>query len=201
MSGKDKSDLPKKDSDLEPWECCDAWETEAQYFNWIRGAMRKAWCRHPVKITYMNAHRFKAPLGKITFKYPNGTPVWATHCETCGKLFKVGKCEVDHKARAGGCKSWDEFNVWIKSLLHINLESLAIICKPCHYIKSYAEQHDMTFEEARIAKKAIAFMKQKAPAQIKWLEAKGFSSVDTQNETNRKAAYTRYLQATSESKK
>lgn len=196
MSGKDKKTSSKKDCNLEPWEQCpDVWETEAQYFNWIRGAMRKAWCRHPVKISYMHLHRFKAPLGRVTFKYPKGTPVWCTHCETCGKLFKEGQTEVDHKARAGGCKSWDEFNVWIKSLLHINHDSLAIICKPCHYIKSYAEQHDLTFNEAKIAKKAIAFMKQTLPQQVSWFVKHGYKATDKSisNATKRKAAYKQYL--------
>lgn len=186
--------------ELEPWECLpDVWPTQAAYFNWIRGAMRKAWCRHPVKISYMHLHRFKAPLGKVTFKAPKGTMIWATTCETCHKVFKEGQTEVDHKARAGGCKSWDEFNVWIKGLLHINHNSLAIICKPCHYIKSYAEQHSLTFEQAKLAKKVIRFMNQPAGPQIKWLLAKGFSEVDVKNEASRKATYTRYLQAIDES--
>lgn len=186
---------------LEPWmQLPEVWPTEASYFNWIRGAMRKAWCRHPVKVSYMNLHRFKAPLGRVTFKHPKGTPVWATHCETCGKLKKVGDTEVDHIVRAGGCKSWEEFYPWIKSLLHINHESLAIICKTCHRIKSYAEQHNLTFEEAKLAKKVIAFMKQPSSFQRKWLYQKGFGIEDVRNEKARKAAYTRYLKAIEESK-
>jgi len=190
LRGKKKTDPVE----LEPWEQCpDVWSNEKQYFNWIRGAMRKAWCRHPVKVSYMNLHRFKAPLGKRTFKHPEGQMIWATTCETCNKVHKVGNTEVDHIVRAGGCKSWDEFNVWIRSLLHINHASLAIICKPCHRIKSYAEQHDLTFYEAKLAKKVIAFMKQSAGKQIAWLTAKGFSAVSVSNAKNRKAAYTRHL--------
>lgn len=195
MRGKKKTDPVE----LEPWEQCpDVWANEKQYFNWIRGAMRKAWCRHPVKVSYMNLHRFKAPLGKVTFKNPKGTMIWATTCETCGKVHKVGNTEVDHKARAGGCKSWDEFNVWIRSLLHINHESLAIICKPCHYIKSYAEQHDLTFEEARIAKRAIAFMKQKLPGQVAWFVRHGYKATDAaiSNDKKRKALYIQFLKDT-----
>lgn len=191
----------KKQPELEPWQQCpDVWSTEAKYFQWIRGAMRKAWCRHPVKVSYMNLHRFKAPLGKVTFKAPNGQMIWATKCETCGHTFKVGMTEVDHVVRAGGCKSWEEFNPWIKSLLHINHNSLAIICKHCHHIKSYAETHSLTFEQARLCKKVIRFMKQKAAAQQLWLSKKGFRSPDIDNEKNRKAAYHRYLTAIEESK-
>ena len=188
--------------ELEPWEQCpEVWPTEAAYFNWIRGAMRKAWCRHPVKVSYMNLHRFKATLGRVTFKAPEGQMVWATHCETCGKLKEGGETEVDHIVRAGGCKSWEEFNPWIKSLLHINHASLAIICKTCHRIKSYAEQHDLTFEEAKLAKKVIAFMKQPAAKQLDWLTKKGTYTIEEiSNAKGRKAAYTRYLKAIEESK-
>jgi len=180
--------------ELEPWEQCpNIWSNEKQYFNWIRGAMRKAWCRHPVKISYMHLHRFKAPLGKKTFKNPEGTMIWATVCETCNKVKKEGETEVDHKVRAGGCKSWDEFNIWIRSLLHINHNSLAIICKPCHHIKSYAEQHDMTFDEAKLAKKVIAFMKQSAGLQTLWLSSRGYRDGDIANEKARKLSYANYL--------
>ena len=187
--------MNKDDKDLEPWmQCPDVWPSEASYFNWIRGAMRKAWCRHPVKVSYMNLHRFKAPLGRVTFKAPEGQMVWATHCETCGKLKKVGETEVDHIVRAGGCKSWEEFNPWIKSLLHINHASLAIICKTCHHIKSYAEQHNLTFEEAKLAKKVIAFMKQPAGKQTAWLLAKNYSDADVANAKQRKISYKHYLE-------
>ena len=191
MSGSSNKDHAK---DIEPWEQCpDIWKSEAAYFNWIRGAMRKAWCRHPVKISYMHLHRFKAPLGKPTFKYPEGKMIWATHCETCKKLCKEGETEVDDKVRAGGCKSWDEFNVWIKSLLHINHASLAIICKPCHRIKSYSEQHDISFEEAKLRKKVIAFMKQTASQQVAWFERHKYQPSLYANATKRKALYTTYL--------
>lgn len=184
----------KEDKDLEPWECCaDVWKSEAAYFNWIRGAMRKAWCRHPVKISYMHLHRFKAPLGKPTFRFPDGKPVWATHCETCHKLFKEGQTEVDHVQRAGSFQGWEDFERWMHSLMHINHDSLEIICKPCHRIKSYAEQHGMSFEDAKVAKKVIAFMKQAAASQLRWLRHRGFGEADTNNAANRKAAYTRYL--------
>lgn len=201
MSGDCENKDVDQDKQLEPWQQCpDVWPTEASYFNWIRGAMRKAWCRHPVKVSYMNLHRYKAPLGKKTFKYPEGQMIWATHCETCHKLKKVGETEVDHIQRAGGCKSWEEFNTWIRSLLHINHASLAIICKTCHRIKSYAEQHDLTFEQAKLAKKVIAFMKQTADKQIGWLVHKGFDHEDVMNAKVRKAAYARYLKAIEESK-
>lgn len=180
--------------ELEPWEQLpDVWKSEAAYFNWIRGAMRKAWCRHPIKVAYMNKNRFKAPMGKKTFKNPDGQMVWATTCETCHKVHKVGNTEVDHIVRAGGCKSWEEFNPWIKSLLHINFNGLAIICKPCHRIKSYAEQHSISFEEAKLRKRVIAFMKQTASQQIAWFQRQQFDPDAYKNAKARKETYTYYL--------
>ena len=179
---------------LEPWEqCSDVWKTKAAFFNWMRGQMRRAWVRHPVKVSYMNLHRFKAPLGKKTFKAPKGQMIWATTCETCHKVHKVGNTEVDHVHRAGSFQGWDDFEKWMHSLMHINHDSIEIICKPCHRIKSYAEQHDLSFEDAKLAKKVIAFMKQKASAQLRCLHSYGFDMSKLTNAAKRKAAYTEYL--------
>lgn len=185
---------------LEPWETCpDVWPSKAAFFNWMRGQMRRAWVRHPVKISYMHLHRFKAPLGKPTFKFPEGKPVWATHCETCHKLFKEGQTEIDHVQGAGSFKGWYDFEEWMHGLMHINHDSIEIICKPCHYIKSYAEKHGLSFEDAKLAKKVIAFMKQCSSKQTAWLYQKGFGIEDVRNAVVRKAAYTRYLKAIKES--
>jgi len=43
--------------------------------------------------------------------------------------------------------------------LHINFDSIRVVCKPCHRIVSYATRMNITFEEAAIEKEAIAFSK------------------------------------------
>ena len=181
---------------LEPWEQCpDVWETKAQFFQWMRGQMRKAWSRHPVKVSYMHAHRERVPLGRVTEKNPQGL-VWGCRCEHCKQLFKQVECEVDHIDAAGSFKGWEDFEAWMVKLMHINWNSIRIVCKPCHRIKSYAETHKLTFEQAAIAKEAIAFSKYPVPRQVAMLVKLGHKPTDSSisNAKKRRAVYHQHLQ-------
>ena len=143
----------------EPWEQCpDVWKTKAAFFQWMRGQMRRAWSRHPVKVAYMHQHRKRVPLGRITTKNPEGL-VWGCQCEHCKQEFKQTECEVDHIDAAGSFKGWEDFEAWMTKLMHINFDSIRIVCKECHRIISYAERMGYTFEEAKLEKEVIAFTK------------------------------------------
>lgn len=175
----------------EPWEQCpDVWKSEAEFFQWMRGQMRRAWARHPVKVSYMNANRIRVPLGKVTRKNPKGM-VWGCSCEQCHKKFKQTGCEVDHIDGAGSFRNWGEFEAWMIKLMHINWNSIRIVCKRCHKIKSYAERYDMTIEEAELEKDVIAFTQTKTPNQHKVLALLGLPHG---NAKERRASYKQHLQ-------
>jgi len=183
---------------LEPWEQCpDVWKTKAAFFQWMRGQMRRAWSRHPVKVSYMHNHRERVPLGKKTKKNPTGL-VWGCRCEHCNNLFKQTECEVDHIEAAGSFKGWEDFEAWMVKLMHINWDSIRVVCKECHRIISYAERMKITFEEAKLEKKVIAFTKQSVATQLKDIHkiaAQG--GVRIPNPTNakqRRAMYKKLLQ-------
>ena len=106
----------------------------------------------------MHTHRKRVPLGKITKKNTTGM-VWGCECEHCHKDFKQSECEVDHLNAAGSFKGWDDFEAWMMKLMHINWDSIRVVCKTCHRIISYAERQGMTFEEAKLEKEVIAFTK------------------------------------------
>lgn len=176
---------------LEPWEQCpDVWKTKAMFFQWMRGQMRRAWSRHPVKVSYMHAHRERVPLGRITRKNPKGL-VWGCRCEHCNNLFKQTECEVDHIEAAGSFKGWEDFEAWMVKLMHINWNSIRVVCKECHRIISYAERMKITFEEAKLEKEVIAFTNTKTPNQHKVLALLGLPHG---NAKERRAAYKKYLQ-------
>ncbi len=177
---------------LEPWEQCpEVWKTKAAFFAWMRGQMRRAWSRHPVKVSYMHNHRERVPLGKKTKKNPTGL-VWGCRCEHCNNLFKQTECEVDHIEAAGSFKGWDDFEAWMSKLMHINFDSIRIVCKECHRIISYAERMGMTCEEAKLEKVVIAFAKQSAGMQRCDLDK--FNIKADGNAKARRAAYKKYLQ-------
>ncbi len=178
---------------LEPWEQCPTvWKTKAAFFAWMRGQMRRAWSRHPVKVSYMTNHRQRVPLGKKTVKNPQGM-VWGCQCEHCKQLFKQTECEVDHIDAAGSFKGWEDFEAWMHKLMHINWDSIRVVCKGCHTIISYAERMGITFEESKLEKEVIAFTKLSVVRQQQILMVK-FHPKDRANAKVRRAAYKKLLQ-------
>ena len=203
MSRVSKKDKPSKieqwaaDMDakhLEPWEQCPTvWKTKAQFFQWMRGQMRKAWSRHPVKVSYMSNHRERVPLGRKTDKNPQGL-VWGCRCEHCNELFKQTECEVDHIHAAGSFKGWEDFEAWMHKLMHINWDGIRVVCKTCHRIISYAERMGITFAEAKLEKEVIAFTKQSVHMQnMDMIMLLGKAHGNT-NAKQRRAAYKKLLQ-------
>lgn len=184
---------------LMPWEQLpDVWKTKAAYFQWLRGQMRKAWSRHPVKIAYAQSRRVKAPVGKQIDK-SSGKPklVWALPCDQCGGSFPQSNVEVDHIVRAGSFKSWEDCEQWLMGLMQINFAGLQLLCKPCHRIKSYAETHSLSFEDAAAEKAAIAWMKESTPKyQALFLtEYTDASAADLSTIKKRRAAYVQYYKS------
>ena len=155
-----------------PWrECPEVWKTQAAYFNWIRGQMRRAWLRHPVKIKFININRFKAPIGKKGPANPKGKMVWAAVCAQCDWTFPTSKLQVDHVHGAGSFTGWEDFEIWMRGLMHINVAGLQFMCKVCHDTKTYSERHEISYEQAVIEKEVIAFTKCPTSWQIVTLKA------------------------------
>ncbi len=178
---------------LEPWQQCpDVWKTKAQFFQWMRGQMRRAWSRHPVKVAYMHQHRKRVPLGRVTTKNPQGL-VWGCQCEHCKQDFKQTECEVDHIDAAGSFKGWEDFEAWMVKLMHINFDSIRVVCKECHRIISYAERMGYTFAEAKLEKEAIAFSKLPIKLQNSMLDCHRLKE-GCNNAKQRKAAWKQHLQ-------
>ncbi|WEY17900.1 hypothetical protein OJIADAOI_00129 [Pseudomonas phage SPA05] len=55
--------------------------------------------------------------------------------------------------------------------MFVRIGDLAVLCKPCHEIKTYAERYGLTLEEADIVKQAIAIQKQKGYDKVFLQEA------------------------------
>ena len=144
----------------EPWiEFPHVWETKAKFFTWVRGGLREAvWNQHPIKREYIKHKRVRVPLGKITKSNPEAL-IWGGQCEQCLTLLKQSDCEVDHNIPSGSLNDVEDIAGFTQRLLMISFDNLSIVCKPCHKIKSYADRMKITFEEAKVAKKFIAFRK------------------------------------------
>jgi hypothetical protein len=175
---------------MQPWEQLPSvWKTKAAYFQWLRGQMRKAWSRHPIKVQFKKSKSFLAPKGKLTDK-KTGLPkmVKCQTCACCGGTFRDAETQVDHIIQAGSFRDWDECQIWMMGLMQVNFEGLQVLCKVCHDTKSYAETNHCTFKEAQANKSYIAWNKvTPIPEQQELLRGEGYNDVG--NVKLRRAAY------------
>ena len=184
------------DRKLMPWEQLpDVWKTKAEYFQWLRGQMRKAWSHHPIKNAFKMSRRTRAAVGKKINK-KTGKPqlVWALPCDDCGHVFPQSDVEVDHIVQAGSFRDWADCESWLMRLMQINFADLQLLCKPCHDVKSYADQYGYTKEEAIAQKAAIVWLDETSVLQQKayLISTACYCAADVSNAKKRRAAYVQY---------
>lgn len=178
---------------MNPWEeCPEMWPTQASYFQWMRGQMRKVWCRHPVRNKFIRLNQFKAPIGRVIKKTGKRQEILAGKCCCCGNTLPKGELQVDHKDAAGSFKGWYDFELWMHGLMHVCVADLQWMCTKCHAIKSYADRWDLTFDEAALEKRVIAFSNTTAKEQIACLGQLCPGHTAT-NAEQRKDVYRNYL--------
>ena len=106
-----------------------AW-TDAKFWAFIRSALRSAWMRWPSKYNLLNKNR-KAVEGK--------RHKWEYQCEECRQWFQAKEVQVDHKVPAGSLNKYEDLPAFV-SKLFVGEDKLAILCKPCHQIKTNEER-------------------------------------------------------------
>lgn len=169
-----------------PWEQCpEVWSTEAKFWGWVRGVLRKGWSRHPVKIEYIKLHRKRItnPTEKSKKAHPT---VWGMTCEICGVDTVQSNIEIDHIGESGKFTCLDDMKAYAEHLFMVSFESLRALCKPCHKIVSHSQKSGSTFEEAKIAKKVIEYMRLPKQELLAYLQEKKYN--DVSNADKRKAA-------------
>lgn len=152
---------------MNPWDNSTAWKSEKDFMNWLRSQTRRIWSRHPVKISYKNNRRFKAPIGV------NGKEVWACNCEMCGKLVRSSETQIDHIIMGGSFSDWKSYTEWARRILWVTPDDIRELCVDCHTTVNHMQKTGMTFEEAKVEKQAIQIIKEKKDKPF--LESKGIT--------------------------
>lgn len=154
--------------------------TDKQMCTIIRTSVRKSWMRSPVKL-------LKLELAKTPDYDDSNRRTWKIQCEHCKGWFKLTDVEVDHIKGEHKLQTLDDVTGFAKSILDVSLNDLQIFCKPCHEIKTYAERHSLTYEEAEVEKKLIAYLKvNKVDKQKELLLQYGYSGKEVSNTEKRK---------------
>lgn len=164
----------------EPWELYPTiWKTKAAFFTYLRGHLRLLWSRYPAKLKWKQSKLVTPPKGYT------GRAKKLGQCHYCGEWHAASHLEVDHVKQAGACSSWETAQQFLRNLLDCN-DNWVLADKVCHKIKSYSEAHDMTFEQARIAKTVIDLMK--PINKQKMLDLLSDNAYNCKNSTERKKA-------------
>ncbi len=169
---------------INPWEYEGvSWKNEKQYWNWVRGVLRKGWGRHPVKLEFIKKYKKKIKPNTN----PNGRNdwCWGMTCNMCKEDFPLplsatkerkpkilaayeelhGKppvfIEINHKNEAGSLQCKEDVERFAGNLLFVNFDDLESLCQNCHSIVSYSQKEGVSIEEARAHKKAIQIEKEK----------------------------------------
>lgn len=143
------------------------WPTKAAFFVWLRGSLRRAvWNTYPLKIELIKEASVPKPEGY------NGKAKKFAKCSLTGKVIPKSQCQVDHIVGNASLQSWEDLLPFVKHLC-TDKDNLQIVSKDAHKIKSYAERHKISFEEACDIKEAIAIIKSKKDKE--WLKSYGIN--------------------------
>ena len=162
------------------------WKTKSAFMGYLRGCLRKAWTRHPVRLAVVNNSR-----KLIDNPNPKGhrKQVWGFTCPLCDITDVIKNAQVDHINPCGSLRSIEDIQGFAERLLVVVEEDLRLICSGCNSCLAYRDKMGITFEQAKLEKEIIAFTKLTIAKQTSILLKAGFEKVDISNAKNRKAAY------------
>ena len=156
------------DKKWEPWvDYPELWPSKAKFYTYLRGALRKAlWNTSPVKIIFKNENCSKPPEGY------NGRAKSGAYCVLSGEWEGKSALQVDHIVGNVSLQEEEDILGFIQHLIPPP-NSLALVTKAAHKIKSYAEKEGISYEQAVVTKTAIEICKTKKDKQ--WLEERGIT--------------------------
>lgn len=170
-----------------PWEYSDFWNNESEYLTWLRGQLRQIWSDYPVRVEFKEAQCVKVtPEMRERYGLHRQTKK-AAQCVFCENWFAKSKLEVDHKVGESSLKSVLEVVSYLDHL-QCSTDNMQLACKPCHKIKTYAERYSLSFEDARLEKEVILWLKQPIKEQVELLEMAGYNHEEISNAKKRRIA-------------
>ena len=131
--------------DKQPWGEGTPWKNSTAFFTYLRGCLRKAWSRNPIKLNVLKKKRYQ-----ITNPNPNGKKptVWGAKCEMCDGEFPLNKIQVDHIEAAGQLNRIEDIQEFVERLLFVTDEDLRLVCVDCNSALAYADKYDVSYAGA-----------------------------------------------------
>lgn len=126
------SKKPKKPR-TPPWPAYPKWSTAA-WWGFIRGKLRNAHQRWPPANEALLKARRKSESTNKKLK-------WEFECSECHGWFPQTKVERDHVIPCGPLQSFDDLPRFVERMF-CDVEGYAILCKPCHVVKTNRERSE-----------------------------------------------------------
>jgi len=174
-----------------PWETpegAEVWKTEAQYWTWLRGAVRRIWADYPLRKVWKRGQLRPVTTEERLAKVFHPSTKNVGQCSFCEEWMAGSKLECDHLVESDGCTSKATAESFLWHCAGLVAEHFRLACKPCHKIQSYAQKMDIPFEEAVTEKKVIAICK---GDEADWLRNRGIEPES--NAPKRKIQVRKYI--------
>lgn len=137
------------------------WKTESAYFSYLRGCIRLAWVKNPVKLKLLNKRKKQIP--NPNYGKPRNTKktVMGATCEICLKDYPMKFIQVDHITGGNySLRSVDDIQGFFESICIVTEGELRLVCLDCHGCLTYAAKENVTFEQAKVIKHVISLDKE-----------------------------------------
>ena len=172
---------------FKPWEQCpNVWKTEAEFWSYIRGVLRKGWSSYPLKLEFIkqNRKRILNPSISGSKRFPE---CWGMTCALCGKDTVQKEIEINHKGYNCKFTGLSDVEQYIGHLFLVDFNSLEPLCKSCHKVYSYSQRMNISYNEAANEKEVIRILKAESAKDILYfLESYGYNDC-TSSPRRRKA--------------
>lgn len=171
--------MAKKEQDekrSDPWEVEGSpWKNSTAFFTYLRGCLRSAWSRNPIKHNLIKKKRKQIPNPNPKGKKET---VWGFDCEICKETFIMSQCQVDHVNPAGSLQKKEDIQGFVERLLFVSEDDLRLVCKECNAALALSDKQGISLQEALASKQAIKIIKEKRDRL--WLEERGVAPASTQ---------------------
>ncbi len=175
---------------IEPWtHILSIWKTKSEYFIWLRGHMRRIWADFPLRAEWKKTQLRPVTKEERLAKVFHPSTKSVGQCYLCKGWFSASKLECDHIQASEGCYDFETAQKFLWHCAADDPTNWALVCKPCHKVKSHAERQGLTFEEAQVEKETIAIIKAKKDREF--LTEKGI--VPASNAAKRREQIKEYL--------
>lgn len=135
--------------------------SEALYWQWLRGALRRLWSDYPLRKVWKQSQLRPVTQEEREAKIFHPSTKNVGQCSFCKEWMAGSKLECDHLVESDGCTSKETAESFLWHCGGLIAEDFRLACKPCHKIQSHSQRKDISFEEAEAEKRAIALEKSK----------------------------------------